>query len=66
MEALADFVVYIWDMAKVFFLNGFITLFIIAKKQFVIFLGVIAVFYLMLQENEYIATMSSKIKKRLM
>ena len=61
-----DFLLYLWDVITVFFMNGFITIYIIAKKQFVIFLGVAAVIYLMNQENEYIVQKSGRIKKRLM
>lgn len=66
IHVIADFLLYLWDMIRIFFLNGFVTLFIIAKHQFFIFLGVIAVAYLVIQDMKYIEQSRSKIKKKLM
>jgi hypothetical protein len=65
-SSFADFMIYLIDLIKVFFLNGFITLFIVAKQQFIIFIGVVAVVYLIMQENQYIVLAKTKIKKRIM
>jgi hypothetical protein len=66
LHSIVDFLVYLGHLIQVFFTNGFITLYIIAKHQFVIFLGVVAVAYLVIQENKYIIQSRTKIKKRLL